>query len=431
MSECFIQLITSIKESTNIMMGTIHKALKLRLYPNSKQQELLNKTLGSCRAIYNMMLHERKEVYEKLKDDKRKLYEYTYRTEKEYKKEYEWLQEVDSIALQQARIDLSKAYQNFFKGLKGKYKQKYNFPKFKKKRNGSSYRTVNVSNGIRIDFNNRKVKLPKVGWLNFRDKRNEINGTIKSATVRRTATGKYFVSLLIEEELYLPSKPISNELKAKTIGLDMSLEKFFVDSNGTSPAYERLYRSQEKKLAREQRKLSKKKKGSNSWYKQLQRVSKVYEKIANKRNDFTHKLSTDLTKKYEVIVAENLSLKGMAQGFKFGKSIADLGYSKFIHQLQYKSLWNNKIFLQADKYFASSKTCSICGYKNTELTLSDRTWNCPNCGTILDRDVNAGVNLKNYGLKELGLGQSELKPVESSFETSKNENSVKQEAKAL
>lgn len=413
-------------------MAIIHRALKLRLYPNLEQQELFNKTLGSCRAIYNMMLHERKEVYKKLKDDKRKLYEYSYKTEKEYKEEYEWLKEVDSIALQQARIDLSKAYQNFFKGLKGKYKQKYQFPKFKKKRNGSSYRTVNVSNGIRIDFNNRKVKLPKVGWINFRDKRNSIDGSIKSATVRRTATGKYFVSLLIEEELYLPGKEITEKLKAKTIGLDMNLEKFFVDNNGNSPAYERLYRGSEKKLAREQRKISRKQKGSKNWYKQLHRVSKVHEKVANKRNDFTHKLSTDIVREYEIIVAENLSLKGMCQGYRLGKSISDLGYSQFIHQLQYKSSRNNKIFIQADKYFASSKLCSICGYKNTELTLADRNWTCPNCSTEHNRDKNSGVNLKNYGLEYLGLGRpKEIKPVESSFETSKNENSTKQEANAL
>ena len=414
-------------------MGTIHKALKVRLYPNSKQQEVLNKTLGSCRAIYNMMLFERIQTYETWKasgEDVRVLYEYEYKTEKEYKEEYEWLKDsVDSQALQQARINLSMAYQNFFKSLSGKRKgAKVGFPKFKKKRIGSSYRTMMTNNNIAIDFENHKVKLPKVGYVNFKDIRKEIEGTIKSATVSRSSTGKYFVSLLIEQELELQGVRLDSINESQVIGLDMSLEKLFVDDNGNSPAYERLYRKYEPLLKKAQRKMSKKKKGSKSWYKALHKVNLIHERITNKRKDFTHKLSTELVRNNDAIVVEHLSLKGMSQALNLGKSVMDLGYSEFVRQLSYKSLWNNKTFIQADKWFASSKTCSVCGYKNKDLQLSDREWECPNCGTAHDRDQNAGINLKNYGLKELeliGLGQPEIKPVETSMH---KVESVKQEA---
>jgi len=365
-----------------------------------------------------MMLFERIQTYDIWKssgEDVRVLYEHEYKTEKQYKEEYEWLKDsVDSQALQQSRINLSMAYQNFFKSLKGQRKgTKSGFPKFKKKRTGSSYRTMMTNNNIQIDFESQKVKLPKTGWLNFRDQRIKIEGIIKSATVNRSSTGKYFVSLLIEQELVLKGVEISDELKAKTIGLDMSLEKLFVDDKGNSPAYERLYRKYEPLLKKAQIKMSKKKKGSKNWYKALHKVNLIHEIITNKRKDFTHKLSTELVKNNEVIVVEHLSLKGMSQALNLGKSVMDLGYSEFVRQLSYKSLWNNKTFIQADKWFASSKTCSVCGIKNKDLQLSDREWKCLNCGTDHDRDQNAGVNLKNYGLNNLGLGQPENKPVES------------------
>jgi putative transposase len=393
-------------------MSTIFKALKVRLYPSKEQETLINKTLGCSRFIYNQMLAERIEVYEKLKEDKRALYEYKYKTEKQYKEDYEWLKEVDSIALQQARMNLSMAYQNFFKSLSGKRKGKSGFPNFKKKKSGSSYTTTMVNNNVAINFETQEVKLPKIGKVKFRDHRTSFAGIIKSATVSRTSTGKYFVSLLFEQEFEYEGVMIDESLKTKTIGLDMSLDKFFVDDNGNSPAYERLYRQHEKKLKMLQRRVSKKKLGSSNRKKAQHKINVIHEKIANKRKDFTQKLSTKIVKENTVIVVEHLSLKAMSQALNLGKSIMDLGFSQFVNQLQYKSLWNNKIFIQADKWFASSKTCSICGYKNSSLPLSDRVWECPNCGQTHDRDTNAGKNLKQYGLQDLGLGQSDFKPVE-------------------
>ena len=271
--------------------------------------------------------------------------------------------------------------------------------------------------------------LSSVSLVCFRDSRLVFNGSIKQATISRTKTGKFFVSILYEQELELDGIELNDNLKV--VGLDMSLEKFFVDSSGNSPAYERLYRKHEKELSRLQKKVSKKKLGSNNRKKAQLRVNKIHEEIANSRRDFTQKLSTKLIRENDVVVVENLSLKGMSQALKLGKSVMDLGYSHFVAQLKYKALWNNRIFIEADKWFASSKTCSLCGFKK-DLLLQEREWECPNCGRKHNRDHNAGINLRNYGLKELGLGQPDIKPVEKTTadneESSYQVASMKQEA---
>lgn len=372
------------------------------------------------------MLDERIKAYDSWKEsgeDVRKLYEHQYKTEKQYKQEFEWLKDTDSIALQQSRIDLSRAYQNFFKSQSGKRKGKTGFPKFHKKGQKDSYRTLNLGTNIAINYENRKVKLPKLGWITFRDHRCNTKGVIKQATVSRTKTGKYFVSILFEQELKLGGVEINQGLKTK--GLDMSLANFYVDDQGNSPAYERIYRKNESRLKRLQKRVSKKQKGSNNRVKAQLKVNRVFERISNSRRDFSQKLSTQLIRENDVIVVESLNLKAMAQCLNFGKSINDLGYGEFLRQLQYKSLWNNKILIEADKWFASSKTCSKCGYVHKQLQLDDRVFVCPSCGFEIDRDHNAGKNLKNYGLKELGLEQPKIKPVETSMH---KVESVKQEA---
>lgn len=412
-------------------MGTIHKALKIRIYPTPKQETLILKSIGCARFVFNKLLEERIQVYEKLKDDRDALYRYKYKIETDLKKEYEWLKEPSKFALQSARMDLSEAYQNFFKSIKGiRAGQKVGYPKFKKKGQKDSYREYETNGNIAVNFETRKVKLPKLGFVTFRDQRCAMSGEIKQATISRTKTGKYFVSILYEQELSLSGIELTNSMKV--VGLDMSLEKFFVDSDGLSPAYERLYRKSEKKLARLQRQASKKEKGSKNRKKAVLKVSKVHEKITNSRKDFTQKLSTKLVQENDVIVIETLSLKGMSQALNLGKSVMDLGYSQFIHQLQYKTLWNNKTLIEADKWFASSKTCHFCGFVKKDLLLQEREWYCPNCKTHLNRDCNAGKNLKNYGLKELGPGQPKIKPVEKQVSTleeiTEQATSVKQEA---
>jgi putative transposase len=417
---------------------SIYKVFKVRIYPNEKQRTQINKTLGCSRFLYNQMLNEHIQVYEKLKDDKRKLYDYKYKTEKEYKFEFIWLKEADAIALQQANIDLHNAYSNFFKSLKGERKgTKIGFPKFKKKKFGSSYRVVMATKStLEVNFNSKKIKLPKVGWVKFRDGRTNFDGKIKSATVSRTSTGKYFVSVLYEQEFESKGLVLNSNTKIK--GLDMSLNSFYVDELGNSPEYERIYRKYEKKLHHYQKQMSRKKMGSNNWKKASLKVNIVHEKISNCRNDFTHKLSKKLVTENDVIVIENLNLKGMSQCLNLGKSVMDLGYSEFVKQLQYKSLWNNKLLIEADKWFASSKLCSKCGYKKSDLLLSDREWICPNCNTHHFRDMNAGQNLVNYGkniLDLVGKGIPEFKLVEkisSNYEVIQNQEiSVKQECKKV
>ena len=377
-------------------MKTINKSFKVRIYPNVKQQIQINKTLGCCRFLYNQMLNERIETYKKLKEDKRALYEYKYKTELDYKKEYEWMKEADATALQQSRINLSKAYQNFFRSVKNR--DNVGFPKFKKKKLASSYRTRLYDNSS-MDFKNRKICFFKLGEVYYRDSRYASKGIPKSVTISRTSTGKYFASILFEQQIEEVKKVNVEQLpKAKVIGLDMSLDKFFVDDKGNSPVYERLYRKNEKKLKRLNRWLARKQKGSKNRKKQIRKLSLVHEQISNKRNDFTQKLSTQLVKEKDVIVVENLSLQGMSQGLKLGKSIHDLGYSNFINQLKYKCDWYGKILIEADKWFASSKTCSKCGFIYKNLQLSDRVFNCPKCGNTIDRDMNAGINLKNLAV---------------------------------
>jgi len=226
-----------------------HKALKVRIYPTLHQKTLIDKTLGSCRALYNMMLHERIAFFEENKEDRRVINGHKYKTEKEYKVEFDWMKEVDAVALQQSRIDLSHAYSNFFKSLKGARKgQNVGFPKYKKKKTGSSYRSVVSNNSVDVNFDVKKIKLPKVGWVSFRDKRDSTEGRIKSVTVSRSPTGKYFASVHFETEGEEVEKKTVTDPK-KVIGLDMALGTFYIDHEGNTPGFTRNTRRYETHLA--------------------------------------------------------------------------------------------------------------------------------------------------------------------------------------
>jgi len=357
-----------------------------------------------------MMLHERRTFFEENKEDRKVVNGHKYKTEKEYKVEFDWMKEVDAVALQQSRNDLSQAYSNFFTSLKGERRgQTVSFPKYKKKKTGSSYRSVVTNNNIRVDFEPKRIKLPKVGWVSFRDKRDSAEGRIKSVTVSRSPTGKYFASLLFEYETEIEKKTVT-DLK-KVIGLDMSLGTFYVDHEGNTPRFTRNTRKYETHLAQAQRRLSKKKKGSQNWYKAKHNVAIVHETITNARADFNRKLATSLVTNYDAVCIETLSLKGMSRALRLGKSVHDLGYAEFVSKLKQKAEETGTHIIQADQWFASSKLCNICGYKNSALRLRERTWTCPNCGAEHSRDENAGKNLRNVGLDILGLGKPS-EPVE-------------------
>ena len=383
------------------------KALKIRIYPNVQQTTMLNKTFGCTRFIYNTMLSERKEVYDKLKHNSRELYEYKYKTEKQLKEEFEFLREVDSVALQQARMNLGLAYENFWRRCKDSRipSSEKGFPKFKKRNSKNSYRTVCNNNNLKVDFERKKVKAPKIGWISFRDDRRIEDIKIHSMTFSRTPSLKYYVSILYEDDVINKEKVDVNSPNLKVKGLDMFLTKFFVDDEGNSPQYDRNYRTSEKKIAWLQNKISTTK--SKSLKNKLRlRLARLHEHISNKRKDFIEKISTKLVKENDVIVIESLSLKDMAKFKKWeerieskdksnhGKSVYDLGWYTFVQRLKTKAEEQGKVVIEANKWFASSKTCNVCGYVNRDLTISDRSWICPNCGTEHNRDQNAAINLK-------------------------------------
>jgi putative transposase len=343
------------------------------------------------------MLAERIGTYETLKDNPEALYAHTYKTEKDYKQDYAFLKEVDAVALQQARRNLQTAYTNFFTSLKGiRNGPAVGFPRFKSKhRHNDSYRT---GMNIRVDFDRQSIKLPKIAdTIQFKHrvtiKSWYRQGELKNITISRTPTGKYFASCLFEGEQDFKG---FQEKTEKVIGLDMSLQDFYVDNLGRSPEYRRVYREREKRLGKYQRRLSRPK-GSRNREKARLKTVRIHEGTANYRRNFIDTLSYKLVKDYDVIVVENLSLKGMSQALNLGKSVMDLGYGAFVEKLRYKALWQDKTVLAADRWFASSKTCHICGYVKKDLLLREREWVCPQCGAKHDRDTNGAINLAQLG----------------------------------
>ena len=411
-------------------MRTIYKTYKFRIYPNNTQEVLLNKTFGCTRFVFNHMLAERKETYERLKDDKVALKSHKYTTEKQYKQEFEWLSEVDSIAVQQARVDLEVAYKNFFDSITGKRKgRKVSYPKFKsKKETRQSFRTINVNNNIDIVFENKRLKLPKLKWLRYSDDR-IFEGIIKNVTVEKTSTGKYFACILVEEKIETKIHQVSSQ--SRSIGLDYDSKNLFTDNENKVSGYPRFYRKYEKKLAKEQRRLSRKVKGSNNRNKQRIKVAKVHEKIVNSRKDFHQKLSTEIIRNYDVIGIETLNMQAMSQCLSLAKSTLDNSWGSFTNMLEYKCDWYGKHLVFADKYHASSKMCNVRGYKNVELTLSDREWDCPICGTHHHRDQNAGINLMNFAKEKLEISTVGTTGINASGECLAQATSLKEESSAF
>lgn len=356
----------------------MNKAYKFRLYPNKKQEIMLAKTFGCVRFIYNKMLADKIAYYKKTKSKLKN-------TPAQYKPDFEWLKEVDSLALANAQINLQRAYNNFFRC------PKVGFPKFKSKhRSQATYTTNNQKGSIRIE--NGKIKLPKIGFVKIKQHRQiPEHYILKSATISKTPTGKYFVSILFEyEENITPVKP------DKIVGLDFSMKELFVSSDGKIANYPRYYRQSLDKLKKESRKLSKMKKGSNNRNKQRIKVAKHHEKVANQRKDFLHKLSRKITNFYDAVCIEDLNMQGMSQALNFGKSVSDNGWGMFTNLLTYKLEQQGKQLVKIDKWFPSSKTCSSCKAVKKSLLLSERTYTC-DCGLILDRDINAAINIKNQG----------------------------------
>ena len=361
----------------------MNKAYKFRIYPNETQRILFAKTFGCVRFIYNKMLCDKIEYYNQTKEKLNN-------TPAQYKTEFEWLKEVDSLALANAQMNLQKAYNNFFNNPK-----KYGFPKFKSKhRSQKSYTTNNQKGSVKIE--NGYIQLPKTGLVKIKQHRNIPDDyKIKSVTVSQNASGKYFASVLFEYEEEIAEKELES-----FIGLDFSMHELYIDSNGNCPEFPKYYRLSEKKLKKEQRKLSKMMKGSRNREKQRIRVAKLHEKIANQRKDFLHKQSRQIANVYDCVCIENLNMQAMAQSLNFGKSVSDNGWGMFTAFLKYKLEKLGKRLVRIDKFFASSQLCNVCGYQNPDTkNLSVREWICPCCQTHHNRDINAAINIRNEGMR--------------------------------
>ena len=373
------------------------RAINIRIYPNKMQRIQIHKTIGCSRFIYNQMLAERKNIYEQLKQNKEALKKHTYKTEKEYKAQFPYLKEADSIALQASREHLFEAYQSFFKGLKKGYN--VGFPHFKSKKGKENYTTKQTNGNIKIDFERKKLKLPKLGWLKFNDKR-EFSEKIKHATVKKTKSNKFFVALTLEAQEDV--KEVKEIHEKDIAAFDMSAKHFLVNYiiKMENPRFYRLEQKKTKKLNKE---LSRKKIGSRNRAKARLRLARHYDTLCNRKKDWTHKLTRKLADTFDAIILENLNTKGM-QKFSSGlaKSITlDFSWYQFTTYLHYKMEWLGKHFILVDRFFASSKLCSCCGWKNNNLTLQERAWTCLDCGTSHDRDENASLNLKQEGMRIL------------------------------
>ncbi len=373
-----------------------HRAYKFRLYPDRQQEALFHKTFGCCRFLYNRMLADKKDMYEKTGKIQRL-------TPAGYKKEYPWLKEVDSLALSNVQLHLEAAYKKFFT------EEKAGHPKFKSKHRSRKSYTTNVVNG-NIRFEEGKLRLPKAGLVKIRLHREPPEGYIlKSVTVSMDPSGKYYASLLYEPPASENQTARENTVDAglpqeehgtEILGIDFAMRGLAVFSDGSRAEYPMYYREAQDRLAREQRKLSHCKKGSRNYGKQKKILARCYEKVRNQRKDYLHKLSRRIADHYDAAAVEDIDMKAMSRCLKFGKSVMDDSFGMFRSMLGYKLSDRGKVLVRVGRFFPSSRKCSCCGKVKEELRLDERVYRC-GCGNCMDRDVNAAVNIREEGRRLL------------------------------
>ena len=365
------------------------KAFKFRLYPTTTQADQLNQHIGSCRFVYNWAL-----------DQKTKTYEQTGKSISRFdlnksiptlKVQNPWLGEVNSQSLQGMTKQVESAFTKFFR-------EKAGFPNFKSKKN--PIQSFPVPQHYSVDFENSTVKLPKIGAIKAVLHRS-FEGELKTATVSRSSTGKYYISILVENNEELPTKQVFSAFT--TIGVDVGIKDFAALSTGEKIDNPKYLKNSLKRLKTLQRRVSKKVKGSKNRAKAKQRLAVIHEKITNQRNDFQSKLSFKLISENQAIALETLNVKGMVKNHCLSQSISDAGWSSFVSKLEYKADWLGKTILRIGRFEPSSKLCNVCGYRNSNLTLAMRDWQCPTCNTLHDRDINAAINIKKFSLIDQNL----------------------------
>jgi putative transposase len=357
------------------------KAYKFRIYPDKEQEVLLAKTFGCCRFVWNKLVenfnsNSKEFINEKtLKDTP----------------EFEFLKEVSASTLQQKRNDFIEFKKQFFNK---KRKAKLGRPSFKKKSNRQSFRLPNQK--FKLDQENSVVRLEKIGWVKVViDREIPEDADFRIITVSKTPTGKYFVSILVKQEL----NPIPST--GKVVGIDLGIKDLFILSNGQAINNPKWFRKNQAKLKRAQKHLSRKTKGSNRYIKQRIKVARIHEYITNSRTYFLHNISTALVRTFDVISVEDLNVSGMLKNHKLSKSISDASWSTFVTMLEYKCDWYGKVLVKINRFFPSSKTCSSCGHKEDKMPLKIREWTCPSCGSKHDRDLNASINILKEGWRSL------------------------------
>ncbi len=377
----------------------MHYVYRFRLYPTKEQEKFLNKQIGHCRFVYNKLLEMAKRECEQ-EGKKWNYYEYKKLLPK-LKKEFSFLTEANSQSLQEAVKWLDRAFKNFFKGLSG-------FPKFKSRKKTNS---VSIPQHFKIEGN--KVRIPKLKVPIRFIKHREIEGNIKSISITKTPTGKFYLNVLVEREI----EPLPKT--EKVVAIDVGLTHFCTLSTGKKVENPKHLIKTEQRIKKLQKQLSRKKKGSSRYKTLAKRIAKLHEKVKNQRRDFLHKLSKQIIGDNQAVIVEDLNVKGLVQNTSLSKHIADASWSRFVQFLEYKAKLYGRVLIKVDTFFPSSKLCSVCGFKKEDLKLSEREWECPVCKTKHDRDYNATLNLLREGLTYLkrvvGVDCSELMPVEGTF----------------
>mgnify|MGYP000971026621 CR=1 FL=1 len=367
------------------------KSFKYKLLPTLDQKVLFNKHFGCSRFVFNYFLNERKEEYLQNKKSLNFYDNAAALTTLKKSEEFSWLKEVNSQTLQTTLKNLDGAYNNFFKFNKG-------FPKFKSKKGKNSFTVPQYVKVVRSSLVLPKFKEP----IKFIEHR-KLEGVIKYCTISKTSTEEYFVSILVETE-HNPFKKTG-----RVVGIDLGIKDFVITSDNKKYKNNRYTKTYQRRLKRNQQDLSRKIKGSNNYSKQKLKLAKTYKKITNSRLDNLHKVSTELIKNYDIVILEDLNVKGMVKNPKLAKHISDVSWSHFTTILEYKAKWNHKRIVKVGRFFPSSKTCNVCGHIHQSMTLSIREWKCPNCQTVLDRDINAAKNILAEGMRILSDGTSDYR----------------------